>query len=429
MDTQGIKELARQGFTIWTVDAAGVGREQSGASELLSSLAADTGGSVVRRTGELAVAFRGAAQQLSCYYLVSLPVPAKSGQTVEHTLLVRLDTEKFKELWPLRVIAPTQITVPDAAAVLRGRRIAALLSPEDFSRPRVVATLGYPTNVSDKTVFTARLRTPLGSLSWTPSPGGGVHARVLIDAVVERDAGRGAETVCEIGAEKTGAVELLLPAPPRPGARDGFTVELPCAYHRDGLYTVRGVVTDLEAETSGGARATAIIRRGGAPAWTVYAARVEAASGQDFIWRPGGAAAQRDRERRSPRLISSAAPADQGDRVLLRYVLCGPERRDAAGNVSHILLQRSEDGALRVTEVFPPAALVLPSSPAQGRFCAPATVPIPEFTLEPGHYVFVVLAGKASGEAALNALNPRRTDAAPATTLAVAPFTVSAGTP
>jgi hypothetical protein len=312
--------------------------------------------------------------------------------------------------------------------VLRSRRIAALLSPEDFPRPRVVATLGYPTTVTDKTVFTARLRATLGSLSWTPSPGGGVHARLLIDAVVERDDGRGVESVCEIGAEKTGAVELRLPAPPRPGSRDGFTVELPCTYHRDGLYTVRGVVTDLEAETSGGARATAIIRRGGAPSWTVYAARIEAASGQDFVWRPSWTAAQRDRERRSPHLATSSAPADQGDRVLLRYVLCGAERRHAADGVSHVLLRRSDDGALRVVQVFPPEALALPSAPAQGRFCAPVSVSVPEFTLEPGHYVFVVLAGKAGGEAALDALSPNRSGAPASPPLAVASFTVSAGT-
>ncbi len=424
-ETQGIREVARQGFTIWTVDAEGVGREQSGASELVSLLAGDTGGAAVRHTGDLARAFRGAAEQLSCYYLFSLPVPADPARTVEHNLVVKLDTDRFRELWRLRVDAPSRITVPDRAAVLRGRRIAALLSPDDFSRLGVSATLAYPTPKEDQSVLTARFRIPLRSLTWTPAPDGGVTARVLVDAVVDRDNGRGVDHVCMIGAEKWGPLDLRLKAPPGPGARAGFTVEAPCAFRQEGLYTARGVVTDLTAETSGAARSTAIIRRGGAHDWLAFSPRVEAASGLDYVWRPGWTTARLDRDRGAFRAVSDRAPGDSADRFALRYVLCGPDHLQAAAAIKHVLVQRAKDGSATVMQALPRDALILRTPADSGPFCAEASVVLAEFTLPPGRYAFAALTSEADSASAVRAV--RVTGAGlPPGVLAVAPFTIAA---
>lgn len=388
-ETAAIKETARLGFSLWTVDTAGLGREQPGASELMSLLASDTGGGSVRLTNDLSLAFRHAADQLSCYYLVSLPVAAAPRQSVRRSLSVRLDTDRFRELWGLRVAAPTLVTVPDRPGLLRARRVAALLAPDDFDRPQVSATLAYPSITKgqgdeERAVLFSRFRVPLDTLAWE-THGGGVEAQVLVDAVVQRESGSGLDTVCEIGAEKTGRLTLRLPAPPPRGA-GALVIELPCAWRRDGMYSARGVVTDLVAESVGAARSTAIIREGGTRTWAAYGARVEAASGRDLVWRPGADAAVRDVKRRATRALGGS-PARPADRIVLRYVLCGPDASAAPASVAHALLRL--DGTTTTTRLSFPADALAVAGPGTGRFCAPASLTVPEFTLEPGSYAFV----------------------------------------
>ncbi len=388
-------DVAQQGFTIWTVDVEGLSGG-GGNSEILSSLANDSGGRAVRNVTDLRAALVGAAEQLSCYYLFSLPVEP-GGRTGRHTLAVKLDTERFKTLWGLRVMAPSQVAVEALSERLTRQRVAALLAPDDFVRPPVSAMLDYPTTIQARAVLLSRFRVPLSGLTWLPSADGGFAARLLVDAVVQRDNGAGLDPVCQIGGETPGEIVLRLPRLPPPGTRAGFTVEVPCSYRKDGLYVVRGVVTDLEAGAAGAGRSTVVIRSGGRDEWAAMAARVEAASGLDLVWRPGMTAAKRESGRGAFRVVTEERPADGGDRVSLSYVLCGPERGEARRRVRHLLIATASDGA-RSVQPLPESALTLADPDGAGTFCTQARLTIPEFTLPEGRYTFAVVDAAADPE-------------------------------
>ncbi len=383
-----VLDAAQRGFAIWTVDADGLSGG-GGNSEILSSLANDSGGRAVRNVSDLGAALAGAAEQLACYYLFSLPV-ATDGPTQRHTLGVKLDTERHPKLWGLRVMAASQLLVEARSAGLTRRRVAALLTPDDFPRPRVTATLDFPTTIQGKEVLVGRFRVPLAELTWLPEAEGTVGARVLVDAVVQRDNGAGLDSICQVGGETIGPLDLRLPKPPSSGDRAGLVIEVPCSYRKDGLHVARGVVTDLEAGVAGAGRSTMAIRRGGREAWTAMAMRVEAASGLDLSWRPGLASARRDAGRGAFRVVDEERPADGADRIALSYVLCGPDRASARKSVRHLLIANAPDGA-RTTQPLPESALVLADAEGAGSFCAQARLTIPEFTLSEGRYAFAVV--------------------------------------
>lgn len=397
---RGVLDLAQPGFSIWTVDVEGLGG--GGSSELLSSLAGDSGGKALRNVGDLAQAFEGAGEQLSCYYLFSLPVPAVAGAT-SHTLRVSLDTERFKELWGLRVMSPSRVAIESQAARMTRRRVAALLSPDDFARPPVTATLDFPSTRQGKEVLFARFRVPLSELTWIPLPGGGVGSRLLVDAVVQRDSGAGLEPVCEIGAESLGELALRLPRTPPENPRVGLTIELPCAYRKDGIHVARGVVTDLEAGSAGAGRSTVVFSRGGREEWAAMAARVEAASGLDLVWRPGLDAAKKETGRGAFRVVSEERPADPGDRVSLSYVLCGPKREEAVRRVRHLLVG-TRPGGEETLVPLPAEALHLAEAEGPASFCSQARVSIPEYTLEEGRYLFAIVDADADPESVVQAM-------------------------
>lgn len=400
----GLRELAMQGFRIWTVDVEGLSRGQSGKSEMLSLLAHDSGGRSIRKTGNLALAFKGISEQLSCHYLFSLPVPSRPDKTERHLLTIKIDTDKYPDMWNYRIVAPSHVTITDERTALKNRRIAALLSPADFDTPPVTTTLDYPVSAGEKQILPVRVRTPLAALTWLPAKEGGVKARILVDALVERDTGRGSLPVCQIGAEKTGAIELKLKRTPRPGYTGGLTVELPCSFKKDGLYVARGVMTDMETDLSGAGRSTAVIRRTGEKQWEALALRVQAASGRDFLWRPGGGPARKDRGRQAWRQIGTKSFATSDDRIALRYVLCGPQRSEAQNRVRHLLLRLGRESGAQTVESFSPDALMLADKSGEGSFCSAAMVVVPEYSLDPGSYGFVIVSPEASPKAAAEAL-------------------------
>lgn len=383
---RSVLDLAQPGFTIWTVDVEGIAG--GGSSELLSSLASDTGGRAVRNVGDLSTVFRGAAEQLSCYYLISLPL-GTGAEAAAHTLRVSLDTERFRELWGLVVLSPSRVAIEGDATHQARRRLAALLSPDDFPRPAVAPVLDFPVEIRGKPVVFARFRVPLDELEWVPAADSGVSARLLVDAVVQTDRGDDLDTICEVGAESLGEIELRLPRPPPTGPRSGLAIELPCAYGRDGIYIARGAVTDLEGSTTGAARSTVVFSNGGRDEWTALAARVEAASGLDFVWRPGLDAPKRDTGRAVFRLVSEDRPADPGDRISLSYVLCGPRWGEAARRIRHLLLGTGAGGE-QILVPLPPEALELAGADGPAPFCAQARVSIPAYTLEEGRYLFTI---------------------------------------
>lgn len=409
MEVKGLAELGRQGFTIWTIDVEGVGRKNSGASELLSMLAQDSGGDSIRNTNNLMRAFKGAEEQLSCYYLFSLPMAASATQTKRHDLTVKLDTTKYKELWGYRVLAPTKLTLLDEHSKLRNQRISALLSPEDYPNPQVSSVIGYPIAVGDKFVLPVQVRVPLKDLTWLPA-GKASRARVLVDAVVERDTGRGSDTVCKTSTDDLGILEINLPHPPDPSSNVGLTIEIPCSLKRDGLLTVRGVVTDMETGKSGAGRSSVLIRRKGLDEWSALELGLQASSGRDYVWTRQMKSAVRDRKRQAWRAVTENQPAFIEDRSALRYVLCGPERSAARDEIVHVIIRENGEGAASISEIIPSSGLKLPASEETGSFCSPAMVTLPEFSCEAGKYAFAVLRKGTDHQLALDAfLNPQPT--------------------
>jgi hypothetical protein len=100
-----LREAAALRFTVWTVDAAGIGRSEAGASELLAAMARDSGGAVVRGTNDLATVFRRVERSSACYAVLGLPPSALPGDRVS-TFDVAIDTARRPDLWGYTVAAP-----------------------------------------------------------------------------------------------------------------------------------------------------------------------------------------------------------------------------------------------------------------------------------------------------------------------------------
>lgn len=393
------RDLARrENFTIWTVDVEGVQRARTGSSELLTALAQDTGGDSVRRTGNLAQAFEGAREQLSCYYLLSLPIDGPSDRSVRRTLQIGIDTERYPDMWNYRVSHATSITLPTPEQRILDERIAVLLSPEDFDQPPLTATLDYPRSLDDDSLLLSRFRVPLAELTWEPTEDGRYRADILFDGIVERDSGTSKTIVCEAGTEDLGALGLVLRRKPRASRNEGLLIELPCAFERDGLYVSRGVLTDVAARKAGGGRATAVLREEGPAELSVFEPRLTTASGRDFLWRPGWESARIDRTRSARMEASGTLRSD--DRIVLEYVLCGGDA--AKDEVRHVLVRKNVAGSAEIFQQLPAAPA--PGNSRDSGACVAISREIEEFTLPAGTYSLAILAPDAPLEDALRAL-------------------------
>ena len=387
--SRGLKEMFRHGFTVWTVDVEGLSRREASRSRLMSMIARESGGDSIRYTGNLDAAFRGASEQLSCYYLLSVPVRAELGRSRRHQLNVKFDTVKHPELWGHRIIAADQVQVVDRQTRRRSQRMAALFSPQDFDQPPVNVLLSYPVLREGKRVLPVAIRVPLAALEWTPTDKG-VEAEVLVDLVVERDTGRSTEVVCALGPEDLSRLKLQLSRRPRAESRSSLVFELSCPLRKDGFHTARGVVTDLASYSSGAGMSAVQTVASTGETWSVPVARIRASSGKDFVWRPGKTSVRRDKARESWRAVAPGGRVDPGDRVGLRHVICGADISAAPSRFRH-LLARVVDPTSRAVEIaFPPAAVRLLGGADEGPFCAAAEIVIPEFSLEPGHYEWLI---------------------------------------
>ena len=381
---------ARGSFVLWTVDAGGLARAPrpggGGAAEqsalptsLLSSLARDTGGEVLRRTGDLSLAWKGLAERLSCYYLLSIPVEGEQGKAGKELAVdVRLDTARRKELWGLRVEQPGKVLVESPRARLLRRRVAALLNPADFPRPRVRVEAGLPAGGE----LPVRVRVRLADLSWERfrGEGGGVIARLLVDAVGERVGRASQEVACRLEGGRDGRLVAWLPRPPRPNDTRELAIEFPCAAGGEGLVRLRAAVTDLVGGEIGGALGIAALpgkESGGGDL------RVLAVSGRDLAWRPGEKVARPDRDRRAWRLVLGDS-VGTGDRLRLAWRAPAEDWRRVR---LAVLRLRGEEEAPEVALVLPPDRVTLVGEgPA-----AVARIDLPEYSLEPGRYLFVLL--------------------------------------
>ncbi|RMG46439.1 MAG: hypothetical protein D6718_05595 [Acidobacteria bacterium] len=387
--TRAIRELAGRGYSIWTVDTEGLSRSGSSGSKLLSSLARDTGGALIRKLGDLSKAFDGPVEQLSCYYLLSWKQPAPSRRTERFQLTVKLRSDRDRSLWGLRVVAPGTLTLVDPITRLRGLRIGALLAPQDYPRPPVDVALDFPRPAGEIAVMPFRVRVPLKDLTWLPAPDGGVQSRLVTDAVVEQATRAGIEILCQFGADRRGGMlGLVLPRPPAPSDPGALAIGMECPVKRPkGLVSARAAATDLAARTVGGGRASVTLGDSDTSAWHAFGPRVETASGRDLVWRPGMKTAKRDVERSSWAFLPERDAASPEDRLALAYLLCGPDLSRAAQEVRHALVAAQGD-ATRIVMSFDSSAI--PAAPP-GPGCVPVRVTVPEFSLQPGGYAFAIL--------------------------------------
>ncbi len=378
-----LRELAQQGYVFFPVDSMGQDPEAGSQepSPLMTALAGDSLGSTVRNSNRLFNAFERSTAQLSCYYLFSMPVQVLPGRDSRHGLDVYLNTSLRPELWRYRIGAPGQIALPKRETNLVSDRLAALIDPEDFTKPPVAARIGYPVVRDGKRVLPVEYRVPVDDLSWTPDPINGYVARIWLDSMITRDVGRTPKPLCKY---ESGMAELTVPAIPRTG---DLVFGTTCATDDDGPFTARGVIADLEAGRTGGARSSVIVRRDLGKEWRADAPRVVVSSGQDFVWTPGERAARRDRERTVWREIDERRPAQRGERVALDYILCGPGVSRAAAEVRHALSATGPGGGPVAVDA---GAFTVDAPAGTGAFCASARVTVREDTLKPGPYEFTI---------------------------------------
>ncbi len=411
-ELQRVMDLAHQGFTIWTVDVKGLTRKSVGVSAMLSTLAKNTGGDVVRKTDHLQQAMDGASQQLSCYYLLTLPVEIVRGKDLRRKLSININTTKYPDLWKYRVAHTTQIYLPNRKTQSENRRIAALLSPEDFNTPNVDVRLDYPVTRSDDVLLPITVRVSLADLTWLPSPQGGYSAKLMVEAVAERDRGVSNDVFCKVGSGQIGDVEIRMKKIPKPTDTRGLSLQINCPYKKDGLLTARAVVTDLRSGDAGAGRDTVYVQRRPTKTWQALGASFMAVSGRDYFWAGSGKPAQRDSGRSAWRTVTDRFPATPTDRLAMRYVLCGPKRETAQQTISHLLMRKSEDGSVSMDRVFKSDALhILPGD--DGPFCSPAMVVIPEYSIEPGRYAMAVLNDEIDPMELVRALQDEDADTPP----------------
>ncbi len=389
---QAMSDLSRrENITIFTVDAEGLAGQRRRSSELLSALAGDSGGTSLRRTADLVRSFGQAFDQLSCYYLLSVPIPAATREAVRHSLSVRLDTETYRDLWGLSVRAPTTLVIPTQAERRENERLAVLLSPEDFPDPPLAVMIEYPRTLSSREVMPVRFRVPLSALSWRRASGGVAEARVLFEGLLERDRRDRSEIVCRAGVDRVGALTLRRRSAARPRADAGLVFEIYCGFARDGLYTARGVLTDMIDERSGGGRSTVFVRRDAGPEWRLDEPRLLAASGHDLLWRSGWDAARADAGRRAFFPVDPTRPIDVENRIRFDGVLCGPGG-SAAALPRVVLLRERQDGRFFAHQGFSPGKDLVAAAEREKAFCAPLVIDMEEFSLEPGNYELRVVA-------------------------------------
>lgn len=397
---RNVRDLAQSEVTIWTVNSDGLRSSRSN-SNLMAMLAKESGGEYRRQPTEL---FVDAVDREVCYYSFSLPISAVADQRIEQTLHVRLDTKTYPEMWNLRVIAPERAVVFGRKELNVGRRIAALLDPDDFATPPVNVSLGPPVEKDGKWIATAQVHVPLSRLTWLPSPdgSGSYRARLSVDAVLLRQEELGDNTVCEWGADKVGAIGLVLPGPPANDFAGGLVVELECAVKRNGEYVLRAVLNDIDGDQIGAGRSGVSIDDRGSENWEVREPKLMASSGREFVWRPGKPSAVRDRSRTTGREIGRRHIAYLDDTLHFNYLLCGPSRARVEDELLFMVLRSDATGEWAIDRTIAGSQQTLLSeADIDGPFCVPARITIPEQQLSAGQYQFVI-AKKSAGSSVDN---------------------------
>ncbi len=317
------RRATQGGFSIWTVDARGLGVPTSpgSGSRLMEFLATGTGGEAVRAAGSLGVVFDRVISTMSCYYLFSIPLAAPVRGEERHSIDVRLNTTKHPEFWNYRVRTTGMVTVASRQKLRERRRLGALMDPTGFPLPDVRVSVGYPVKDGALTV-PIQVAALLADLTFVRDPErGDLVARFAWEGLVTGDSG---DPICSLGdgVERT----VRLETPPSRYPPTYLLLSSSCALPGPGDFDVRTLVEDLVTGEVGAAQIRLSLPAPAKGMAKVSAVRLGRSTGRDFLLDPArtkGREVPRDGARATVVPLLEAETVQSADRVVLRFVACG----------------------------------------------------------------------------------------------------------
>ncbi|MBP7148054.1 MAG: hypothetical protein KBD01_10950 [Acidobacteria bacterium] len=382
---------AQGGFTVWSVDAAGLATS-SPRSRLLDLLGTSSGGGLVRGAGRLDVVFDRVVAQQSCYYLFSIPIRQPRTASERHSVDVRLHSRSNPQHWRYRVRTASTFTVLGSREMSQRRRLAGLMEPDAHPFPEARVSASYPAG-SGTLVLPVEMSALLSDLTFQRDPRRGDYtARIAWEGFVADAQGR---QVCRLGDGQERSVRS--DSPPERFPPILLVLQSSCPLPTAGTYDARVVIEDLLSGDVGAARARVEVPEPSPAVAAVSAVRLGRASGRDFL-APTGAAKQRDIER--DRARQAFIPLLDGesvlveDRLRVRFVACG------APEPPHVILGRvpAPNGAgpnatgSPAGEALYQLVLAARNRQTRGEFaCTEYEAVAPESSLPPGEYALTFL--------------------------------------
>jgi VWFA-related protein len=398
-ETAQVFRAAQFGFTIWAVDAEGffaIGAERESVrprSRLVTMLAGNTGGETLRSAPDLGVVFPRIEEHLSCYYLFSIPVRKGEG-TRAVGVTVALDTRNHPELFSYVVKHRSRLHLEDRVERRERLRVAALLSPQAWNASAARAELAFPVEWQGRlTHLPVEVSLPLRDLDFLPEPDGGYAARFLFDATVVRD---GKQVACSYPARGEAVIhQVRMPSPPDPDFRGHLVIRDICPFRGAGLYSLRSVMTDPEEDRLEAAHATFLIEPRPGEEILVASLRAGHNTGHEtLLFHPEGGQPRvvRDMYRTAFIPLLGSDAAHRSDRLMFRYVVCGPSREEAKHRIRRLIYRREGESFRNLTLLEKGLAIPENAEFPRDPFCVEIHDSVPPNTLErPGDYGFAVV--------------------------------------
>lgn len=398
-ETAQVFRAAQFGFTLWAVDAEGffgLGAEREAnrpRSRLVTMLAGNTGGETLRSAPDLAAVFPRIEEHLSCYYLLSIPVEKGKGTTAVG-ITVSLDTRNHPEYFSYVVKHRSRLHLEDRVERRERLRVAALLSPQSWNRSEARAELAFPVERQGRlTHLPVEISMPLSSLDFLPEPDGGYAARFLFDAAVVRD---GNQMACSYPAGGEAVIHrVAMPGPPDPDFRGYLVIRDTCPYKGPGLYSLRSVMTDPEEDRFEAAHAGFLIDPRPGEELVVSSLRAGHNTGQEtLVFHPEGGQPRvvRDMYRTAFIPLLGEDAAARSDRLLFRYVVCGPSREEAKHRIRRLIYRREGERFRELTLLERGLSLPENAEFPHDPFCVEVQDSVPPDTLKSaGRYGFAVV--------------------------------------
>jgi hypothetical protein len=379
------RAVLQQGISVWPVESGGM--RVSAPRSSFDALARASGGLFLGRVGRGMALFEAVRDSLARYYLVSRPVEVARERDRTYELEVRLREESVAG--DHDVVAPRFITILGRRSRLYAQHLAASLDPERRSEFVVASSIHFPERKGLGRRLPIRFWMRLADLTWIPVEETVYEASLLLDAVVIRTSDEGISFPCGVSRSAEGTV-MRLPRPPSEGSRQGIILDLECDFPGEGVYEARATITDIHGGRSAVGSTHALVQTSWTREWSAHAPSVEIATGRDLVIEEGWERASRDREREAWR---PAAGEDirSGDRIALRYVLCGPDATQVHEGLRHVLLRDAPETGLHDAIVLGREAVTVDAGRRSRPFCESVRVVLEPHSLGPGHYAFLVM--------------------------------------